>query len=321
MGFLDIGSISSSERTLKDTYDCLILGGGPGGLTAGIYASRGGLSTLVLEKGMEGGTLNFTPLIENYPPFPEIVGMELVQKWTEHAEQMGVAILREGIVEASLTGETLAVKTDQGRTVFGKTIIISTGSSYRQLGLASERRFAGKGVSYCALCDGALFKNKKIAVVGGGNSAIDEALYLSQIADSVTIIHRRDQLRAEKALAEKALRNPKIRFYWDTVLTDIEGARSVESLVMENVKTKTRKREPFDGVFIYVGLEPRSACFKGALEMTEDGFIITDPDTLETSIDRVFAVGDVRKKEIRQIITAAADGAIAASFIIKKYFL
>jgi len=150
---------------------------------------------------------------------------------------------------------------------------------------------------------------------------LDEALYLSQIADSVTVIHRRDQLRAENALAEKAFQNPKIHFYWDTVLVDIEGSQSVESLVMENVKTKEQKREPFDGVFIYVGLEPRSACFKDALETTEDGFILTDSDTLETSVKRVFAVGDVRKKEIRQIITAAADGAIAASHIIKKYFL
>jgi len=320
MGHLDIGSIFKQESDVRGTYDCVIIGGGPGGLTAGIYAARGGLATLVLEKGVEGGTLNFTPVIENYPPYSSIVGMELAQKWAEHAEQVGVTILHEGVVEVSLLGGELTVKTDQGRTIAGKTIVISTGSSYRLLGLPSERRLAGKGVSYCALCDGAFFKNKKVAVVGGGSSAIDEALYLAQTAGSVTVIHRRDQLRAEKALADKAFQNPKIRFYWDTVVVDIEGEQSVESLLLENVKTKERTREPFDGVFIYVGLDPSSGCFKGVLDMTEDGFIIADPHTLETSVKRVFAVGDVRQKEVRQIVTAAADGAIAASFIIKKYF-
>jgi thioredoxin reductase (NADPH) len=321
MQYFDIGYDDKAKETKNTHYDLVIIGGGPAGLTAAIYACRGGLKTLVLEKGIAGGTLNFTPLVENYPPFTSIKGMELGQQWTEHAEKAGALFLQEAVGQVDFLGERLVIETETGRTISSKTAVISTGASYKRLGLAAEKRLAGKGVSYCALCDGALFKNKKIAVIGGGNSAIDEALYLAQIAESVTIVHRRNQLRAEKALAEKALNHPKIRVYWDSVLKAIEGEQKVESLVFENVLTGDIKREAFDGVFIYIGLVPQSQLFKGQLDMTEDGFILTDSDTLESSRKRVFAVGDVRKKEVRQIITAAGDGAVAASVLLKKYFL
>lgn len=321
MSFFEIGAEQSTEFDDSLLYDLVIIGGGPAGLTAGIYAARGGLKTLIIEQRVEGGTLNFTPVIENYPPFSSITGLELAQKWVEHASSAGVLFLKEAVVRVLITDEIQSVWTERQSHVQARAMFISTGSSYRELGIPSEKRLLGKGVSYCAICDGALFKGKKIAVVGGGNSAVDEALYLSQMAGSVTIIHRRDQLRAEKALAQKALQHPKIRLYWDTVVTEIRGERKVESLLLENIHTRKTQIEDFDGVFIYVGLQPRSELFTAQVDSTPDGFILTHPDTLETSRKKVFAIGDVRKKEIRQIITAAADGALAACMLIKKYFL
>jgi thioredoxin reductase (NADPH) len=317
--FFDLGDSQGSTET-KDQYDMVIIGGGPAGLTAAIYASRGGLDTLVIEKSSEGGQIAATEKVENYPGFISIDGLELAEKFSDHARHFGATISNRGVRNLTFCCDKKTIVMDDSSEIEAKIIVFATGATHRKLGVPGEKEYEGKGVSYCAICDGAFFRDKHVAVIGGGNSAIDEGLYLTQTASKVTVVHRRDKLRADKILQERAFNNPKMEFVWNSVVEEIQGDAFVNNLVLKNGKDGTQSDFPVDGVFIYIGLVPNSALLKNLLQTTHDGFIKVNPVTFETSLPGVFAVGDVIDKELRQIINAAADGASAASSAIKLYF-
>jgi len=315
--FFDIGASVEEPKEISLTYDLVIIGAGPAGLSAGVYASRGGMKTLIVEKASEGGQIVLTKDIENYPGFVSVSGDELARKFIDHAKHFGCEFISAGVVNFEVCCDEKKVVFDDGKIISAKYIIIATGAKHRKLNVSGENDFNGKGVSYCAICDGAFFKNKHVAVVGGGNSAIEEALYLSQIASKVTVIHRRDELRADKIIQERAFANSKIDFVWDSVVTEMVGGKVLERLILKNKKTNNVSNLDVDGVFIYVGIEPKTELFSGLLKLSPTGFIEVDKN-METSIPGIFAAGDVIDKEIRQIINAASDGAIAASIIAKR---
>jgi len=293
-------------------YDLIIIGGGPAGLTAAIYAGRNRLRTLIVEKLVLGGQASNAFFIENYPGFPGgISGQDLEKKMTEQAARLGLQVIwgTAGQLEAKGKKE-FAVGVD-GRTVRGKAVIVATGTENRKLNIPGEAEFRGRGVSYCATCDGAFYKNKNVVVVGGGNSAIEEALYLTRFAAKVSLVHRRDQLRADKVLAERATAHPKIYFFWHATLEEIKGDKFVKEAILKDVATGKRLIVPADGVFVYIGSRPGSDPVKAAVKLDEQGYIITD-DKMKTSAEGIFAAGDVRQKSLRQIVTAAGDGAVAA---------
>ncbi len=297
-------------------YDLVILGGGPAGLAASIYASRGALKTAVVDIGVAGGQVNNTLEIENYPGFSSINGFELIENLENHSDKFGTdKYFLQEIVGINLIDKIKTVETKE-YLFRSDAIVLATGSHYRQLGVPGEKEFTGRGVSYCAVCDGAFYRGKNVAVVGGGNSAIEEAGYLTKFADSVTIIHRRDCLRADKSYQERAFANPKIKFIWDSVVTEIKGKEKVELISVKNVKTGVSEDLKFDGIFPFIGYLPNSDLFKNYLKTDENGFVLTDND-MKTSLEGVFAAGDIRAKTLRQIITAVADGAIAANSAIK----
>jgi thioredoxin reductase (NADPH) len=290
-------------------YDVVIIGGGPAGLTAGIYVKRAMLNAMLLEKIGVGGQIIITDLVENYPGFLEISGGDLAMKFEEQALKFGLPI--KGLVEVSGIedrGATKIVKTHEG-DFETKTVIIATGTTPKKLGARGELNFIGKGVSYCATCDGFFFREKVVVVVGGGDSAITEAIYLTKMAKNVIIVHRRDKLRAEKINQEHAFANPKIRFVWDSVVEEIVGDKIVGKVILRNVKTNALSEIKTDGVFIYVGLIPNTA-FASNVKKDERGFIIVN-DKMETSVKGIFAAGDCRVTPLRQIATAVGDGAIA----------
>lgn len=290
-------------------YELVIIGGGPAGLTAGIYAARDGLNVLLLERGMLGGKVASTNFIENYPGFEEgISGMELAQRMERQAKRFGLKIQRAE-VQGITPGEVHRVKTDEGK-ILTKAIIIATGTVPNKLGVPGEERFRGKGVSYCATCDGAFFRDKIITVVGGGNAALQEALFLTRYGKKVHLIHRRDRLRGSKTFQERALSNPKIHFIWNTVVTQIKGERVVEELVLKNRSTGEIQNLKTDGLFIYVGVKPQSDPFN-VVKRDRDGFILVDED-MATSIKGIYAAGDVRAGSPRQVSAAVGDGTIAA---------
>ncbi|WP_258358872.1 thioredoxin-disulfide reductase [Moorella sulfitireducens (nom. illeg.)] len=292
-------------------HDLLIIGAGPAGLTAALYAARGGLDTVVLEMGVPGGQAGLTDRIENYPGFPEgISGMELAMKFAEQAGRFGARIETTTVQGVDLAGEIKKVYTGSGEFT-ARAVIIASGAHPRPLGVPGEEEFRGRGVSYCATCDGAFFRDKKVAVVGGGDSAVEEALFLTRFASTVTIIHRRDTLRATKVLQERARDNPKINFSWNTVVTKVKGKEKVESVELKDVISGVTGEEAFDGVFIFIGTEPNTGFLKGALALDDLGYIVTR-ENLATSIPGVFAAGDVRAKDFRQVSTAVGDGAVAA---------
>lgn len=292
-------------------YDVAIIGGGPAGLTSGLYAAWARLSTVIIEKGATGGQAATTDRVENYPGFPEgIDGPELALKMEEQAQKFGAEILLSEVEGLELGDEIKVVKTSEGQ-VRARTIIIATGANARKLGVKGEDRLRGRGVSYCATCDGAFFRGQDVAVIGGGDSAVEEALFLTRYANRVTIIHRRDRLRAAGVLQERAFSNPKISFLWDSVVEEIAGAQSVEELIVKNVKTGARSEVPVRGVFVFVGLTPATAFLPNSIRLTEEGYVVTD-ETLETSVPGIFAAGDVRHKMLRQVSTAVGDGALAA---------
>ena len=290
--------------------DVIVIGAGPAGMTAALYASRSNLSVLLIERGAPGGQMNNTAEIENYPGFDRIMGPELAEKMYSPLEKFGTKHAY-GIVEGiNDCGDYKEVKTDS-EIYQTKTVIIATGCEHRQLGVKGEQEFAGRGVSYCAVCDGAFFRNRKLLVVGGGDSAVEEALFLTQFASEVVIVHRRDELRAQKIIQDRAFANPKISFLWDSVVTEIKGNKmSMTGAVIENVRTKEIHEEEAGGIFIYVGLDPLTEAFKDTGITNEDGWIITDTQ-MRTSVPGVYAVGDVREKELRQVTTAVGDGSIA----------
>jgi thioredoxin reductase (NADPH) len=298
-------------------YEVIIVGGGPGGLAAGLYTSRARLSTLLIESALFGGQMITTEMIENYPGFPQgITGDELSRLMEEQAKKFGMETVTEEVVKVSLEGEMKVIQTHES-TYYCEALIICTGTEYRKLGVPGEKEFAGKGVSYCATCDGAFFQDSQIIVVGGGDSALTEALFLTKFVKELTIIHRRDALRGTKIYQERVLANPKIKFLWNSIVQEIKGDSVVRSIVVKNVKSGQTKEFETDGAFLFVGLIPRTQFLKGVVQMDGGGYILTNEDC-ETSAKGIFAVGDCRKKLLRQISTAVGDGATAA-FAAEKY--
>ena len=290
-------------------YDTIIIGAGPAGMTAALYAARSNLKVALIEGGLPGGQMNNTSDIENYPGYANISGPELAEKMFEPLENLGVEHLY-GFVEAVEDhGEFKKVVTDD-EEFETRTVIVATGSKHRLLGVPGEKELNSRGVSYCAVCDGAFFRDQDLLVVGGGDSAVEEAIFLTQFAKTVTIVHRRDELRAQKVLQDRAFANEKINFIWDSVVKEIKGENRVESVVIENVKTGQVTEQAFGGVFIYVGLDPVSDFVQELQFRDQAGWIVTD-DHMKTSVAGVFAVGDVRQKDLRQVTTAVGDGAIA----------
>ena len=290
--------------------ELVIVGGGPAGLTAAIYGRRAGLDVLVLEKGMAGGQITITAEIENWPGIPMISGEELARAFREHAEKFSPEFREAEVKKVSMEAGKKVVATDKG-DIEAEAVIIATGASFRKLGCPGEAEFTGRGVSYCAVCDGAFFEDQVIAVVGGGNTAVEEADYLTRFASKVYIIHRRDSFRADRAVVEKAMANPKIEPVWDSVVERIKGTDMVEGIVLKNVKTGETSELPVAGVFVFVGMNPNCDFVKGLVETKDGGWIVTN-EMLETSVEGIFAAGDVRDKFLRQVVTAAGDGATAA---------
>ena len=290
-------------------YDTIIIGAGPAGMTAALYAARSNLKVALIEGGLPGGQMNNTSDIENYPGYANISGPELAEKMFEPLENLGVEHLYGFVKNIENHGDVKKVITDD-QEFETRTVIVATGSKHRLLGVPGEEELNSRGVSYCAVCDGAFFRDQDLLVVGGGDSAVEEAIFLTQFAKSVTIVHRRDELRAQKVLQDRAFANDKINFIWDSVVKEIKGENRVESVVIENVKTNQVTEHAFGGVFIYVGLDPVSDFTKDLQIQDESGWIVTD-DHMKTSVPGVFAVGDVRQKDLRQVTTAVGDGAIA----------
>ena len=292
-------------------FDVIILGSGPAGFSAGIYASRGNIKTAILDINMFGGQPSNYLELENYPGFSLIGGFELMEKFEEHADKFGVEKFpMVEIQNIDLTKELKTIETTD--TIFkAHSIIIATGASAKKLGIKGEEEFKGRGVSYCAICDGAFYKDKVVVVVGGGNSALEEAVYLTKFAKKVYIVHRRDEFRADKIVQERAKNNEKIEFVLNAIPLEIQGTNTVKKIILENTKSNEKIEIETNGVFPYIGFSPNVESFTGQLKQTPQGFIETD-ENMQTSINGVYAAGDVRNTPLRQVITAAADGAIAA---------
>ncbi|RKQ35551.1 thioredoxin-disulfide reductase [Oceanobacillus halophilus] len=297
-------------------YDVIIAGAGPAGMTAAVYTSRANLDTLMLERGIPGGQMANTEDVENYPGFDHILGPDLSNKMFDHSKKFGAEYAYGDIQEIVDHGDYKTVKA--GNKEFNtRALIVATGAEYKKLGVEGEEELGGRGVSYCAVCDGAFFKEKNLVVVGGGDSAVEEGVYLTRFAKKVTIIHRRDELRAQKILQQRAFDNEKIDFIWDTVVKKINGPEGkVNSVTLENTKTGEISDFVADGVFIYIGMVPLSSPFNSLGITNDEGYIPTN-EHMETSIPGVFAAGDIREKQLRQIVTATGDGSIAAEAAIK----
>jgi thioredoxin reductase (NADPH) len=297
---------------MEHIYDTIILGGGPAGLSAGLYASRSRMDTLIIERAKYGGQVTTTDELDNYPGSIEnCTGATLSKRMKEQAEEFGTQFVKEEVIDVQLEGDIKVIKCKKGN-YSAKTIIIATGAYPRLGGFKNELELRGKGVSYCATCDADFFTDLDIAVLGGGDSALSEAIYLAKFGETVTVIHRRDELRAAKSLQEKAFKNPKIKFIWDSVAQEAVGEEILEGLVLKNVKTGELSDLKVDGCFVFVGYLPISELFKGKITMNDRGDVITDEE-MRTNIEGVYAAGDIREKLLRQVITAAADGAIAAT--------
>jgi len=304
-------SLRVKRSNPKRTYQVVIIGGGPAGLTAGLYCARSRFNTLLIERGVIGGQITNAEQVENYPGFPKgIPGIELGQLIYEQAASYGLETLLAEVTKAVPNQRHNLVSTSEGDFV-SESIIIASGSQFRKLGVPGEDKFVGKGVSYCATCDGPLFKGKTVAVIGGGDAAVTEALYLSKFASSVKVFHRRSQLRASKILQERAIVEPRIEFIWDTVVTQIEGDGAVKQLMLKSTKNAKISILELAGVFVAIGSEPNSAQWLGLLPLDKEGYIITN-ELMETKIPGIFVAGDVRHSSAKQAITAAGDGATAA---------
>ena len=302
---------------MNNIYDVVILGAGPAGLAAGLYAGRSCLKTLIIEKGQDGGQIAITDEIENYPG--QIVegesGPSLIARMSEQAKKFGAERVSDVIKSVELEGEVKKLVGAKGEYL-GKTVILATGAFPRPIGCKNEGKFVGKGISFCATCDANFFEDFEVFVVGGGDSAVEEAMYLTKFARKVTIIHRRDELRAAKSIQEKAFKNPKMNFIWDTVVEEVDGDELLNKMILKNVKTgelttyEADEEDGLFGLFGFIGMIPNSGLFEGIIEM-DRGYIKTD-DNMHTNIEGVYAAGDIRVKSLRQVVTAAADGAIAA---------
>lgn len=295
-------------------YDVAILGGGPAGLTAAIYASRARLSTVMIERNYPGGQVAMCDNIENYPGYiANTSGYELCTSMKDQAEKFGAEIKLTEIARLDLDSPDVKIlHTTDGEQIKARTIILSLGANPRKLGVPGEVEFIGRGVSYCAVCDAAFFKDKKLVVVGGGDTAVEDSNFLTRYASSVTIVHRRDKFRAQRIIQERTLENPIINVQWNSVVKSIGGNSAVDHVILENVHTREEHHMPVDGVFVLIGLDPNTPFLNGRIALDEMGYIITD-ENMRTNIPGVFAAGDVRRKLLRQIVTACADGAIAAT--------
>ncbi|AKF93020.1 thioredoxin-disulfide reductase [Brevibacillus laterosporus] len=291
-------------------YDVIIAGAGPAGMTAAVYTSRANMSTLMLERGIPGGQMANTEDIENFPGFTSILGPDLSNKMFEHAQKFG-AEYQYGDIKEIRDGNPYKTVVAGDKEYKAKSIIVATGAEHRLLGAPGEKEFSGRGVSYCAVCDGAFFRNKELVVVGGGDSAVEEAIFLTRFATKVTIVHRRDEFRAQKIIQKRAFENEKIHVIWDTVVKEIRGDNVVTGVLLENVKTGEQTEYPTNGVFIYVGMDPLTEAVKNLGITNESGYIPTD-ELMRTKVEGVFAAGDVREKLLRQVVTATGDGSIAA---------
>lgn len=293
----------------------IIIGSGPAGLTAAVYAARANLRPLLIEGAQAGGQLMITTDVENFPGFPEgIQGPQLILEMKKQAERFETTFITGDVTSVDFSKRPFQIVVDGDRTYSAKSVIICSGARAKLLGLESEARLMGHGVSACATCDGFFFRNKEVFVVGGGDTAVEEATFLTRFANNVTLIHRRDKLRASKIMQDKAFRNSKIKYIWDSTVTDIVGGESgpVKEIVLKNLKTGQNSREKADGIFIAIGHEPNTALFKGQLTLDERGYILTQPGTTRTNIPGVFAAGDVQDPVYRQAITAAGTGCMAA---------
>lgn len=295
-------------------YDTLVIGSGPAGMTAALYAARGNLKTGLIELGVPGGQMNNTAEIENYPGFGHISGPELSMQMFEPLEKFGVDNIFGYVTQVEDHGNFKRVLTEDGQ-FDAKTVILATGAIHRPLGVPGEADYNSRGVSYCAVCDGAFFRDQDLLVVGGGDSAVEEALFLTRFGKSVTIVHRRDELRAQKVLQDRAFANEKINFIWDTVVKEIKGDdKKVTGVVLENVKTGEQSEQAFGGVFVYVGLDPVSKMVADLGVTNAAGWVLTD-DKMATGLPGLYAIGDVRDKYLRQVTTAVGDGAIAGQAV------
>ncbi|GKV57056.1 thioredoxin reductase [Sporosarcina sp. NCCP-2222] len=292
-------------------YDVIIIGAGPAGMTAAVYTSRGSLSTLMLERGIPGGQMANTEEIENYPGFESILGPDLSTKMMDHAKRFG-AEYAYGDVNEIIDGEEYKTIISGKKQYKARSIIISTGAEYRKMGIPGEKELQGRGVSYCAVCDGAFFKDKELVVIGGGDSAVEEGTYLTRFAKKVTIIHRRDELRAQKILQDRAFANEKIDFIWNSTVKQVNGENNkISSVTLVSTVDGSESEFKTEGMFIYIGMDPLTAPFKNLGILDEHGYIVTNEE-METSIPGIYAAGDVRQKTLRQVVTATGDGSIAA---------
>ena len=307
-------SVSNAENTASEVRDVIIVGSGPAGYTAAVYTARANLKPLLLAGSVTaGGELMNTTDVENYPGFPDgIMGPDLMENFEKQAARFGTEIQFEDVTELDLDGDIKTVTIGSGETFQARSIILSTGSAYRELGLPNEKRLSGHGVSWCATCDGFFFKDQDIAVIGGGDSAMEEALFLTKFAKSVTVVHRRDTLRASKIMADRALAHEKISFVWNTGVEDVLGQDKVTGLRLKNLVDGTETELAVTGVFVAIGNDPRTELVKGKLDLTPEGTIAVDGRTSKTSVQGVFAAGDVIDPTYRQAITASGSGCVAA---------
>lgn len=297
--------------TEEKIYDVVIIGAGPAGMTAAVYTSRGNLSTLMIERGIPGGQMANTEEVENYPGFEHILGPELSTKMFDHAKKFG-AEYAYGDVQEIIDGEAFKTIKAGGKEYKARTIILTTGAEYKKMGIPGETELGGRGVSYCAVCDGAFFRNKELVVVGGGDSAVEEGVYLTRFASKVTIVHRRDELRAQKILQDRAFANEKIEFIWNHTVKSINDENGkVGGVTLASTVDDSEQEFKADGVFIYIGMLPLTKPFVNLGILNENGYILTN-EQMETNIPGIFAAGDVREKTLRQIVTATGDGSIAA---------
>ncbi|WP_144629609.1 thioredoxin-disulfide reductase [Arthrobacter woluwensis] len=306
--------MSTQETTAPEVHDVIIIGSGPAGYTAAIYTARAKLNPIVFAGSVTaGGELMNTTEVENFPGFPKgIQGPDLMDNLEQQASRFGAQVEYEDVVSVDLEGDVKSVTLGNGETHRARTVIVSTGSAYRELGLENEKRLSGHGVSWCATCDGFFFKDQNIAVIGGGDSAMEEALFLTKFASKVTVVHRRKELRASKIMADRALTHEKIDFVWDSEVVDVLGEDKVTGIRLRNLVTDVEEELPVTGLFVAIGNDPRTDLFKGILDLTADGTIAVDGRTSKTSIPGVFAAGDVIDPKYRQAITAAASGCVAA---------
>lgn len=305
---------------MEKIYDLIIIGSGPAGLCAAIYAERARLSCLTIEKNyMSGGQVMNTYEVDNYPGLPGINGFDMAEKFQEHAKKVGAKFVETEVIGISEREDGVKEIQTGRENFYTRTIIIATGAKHRKLAVKGEEELSGMGVSYCATCDGAFFKNKTVAVVGGGDVAVEDAIFLARGCEKVYLIHRREELRAAKILQEAALSKENIIPVWNSVVTEITGENQVESIRIQNIETKAEEQLEIDGIFIAVGTEPNTEVFKNVAEMDEKGYIVAGEDC-KTSVSGIFAAGDVRTKKLRQIITAASDGANAVASV-QEYLL